>query len=73
MEGQSFELEILTPAEKARQARNNKICEEYKKLKASTNARPWRIFSALSERFGMTPTGIYFVVRDGGLYASRSI
>lgn len=69
MENPSFELNLLTPAERAKEERNTQICEDYKQMK--DKARPWRIFYALAEKYGMTATNIYNVVTNKGLYKSR--
>lgn len=69
MENPSYELNLLTPIQRAKEERNARICEDYKQMKGK--ARPWRIFSALAEKYNMTATNIYFVVTDSGLYTSK--
>lgn len=69
MENPSFELNLLTPVQRAREERDAKICADYKEMKGK--ARPWRIFSALAERYGMTATNIYYVIAGKGLYTSK--
>lgn len=65
----SYELNLLTPTERAKEERNAQIAADYTVMKGK--ARPWRIFSALAEKYNMTATGIYLVIARKGLYTSK--
>lgn len=63
------ELNLLTPNEAAKEARNKRICDDYTQMKDTV--RPWRIFAALARKYDMTITNVYYIISSKGLYKSR--
>ena len=69
METTNFELNLLTPAERARAERDAMVCADFKNLRPK--ARPWRIFNALADKYDISAMQIYNIITSNGLYSSK--
>ena len=69
METTNFELNLLTPAERARAERDARICADFKNLRPK--ARPWRIFHVLADKYEISAMQVYNIITNNNLYTPR--
>jgi len=69
METTNFELDLLTPAERARAERDRKMCAEYSSMKEM--ARPWRIFGRLADKYNISTMQVFNIITSNGLYSPK--
>lgn len=64
-------LNLLTPNEREKKQRAEAVCREYKENIATVvghGYKPWRLFRALAEKYGLTPIGVTYILKEAGLY-----
>lgn len=64
-------LELLTPKEREKRQRAEAVCKDYKEnigTVVSHGYKPFRLFRALAEKYGLTTSGVRYILRDAGLY-----
>lgn len=66
------ELDLRTPAEKRRDNRDAAICQEFIALvKQHPKAKPYRLFSVIGDRYGMSSYGVAKVLGRCGYYHTK--
>lgn len=61
--------ELMTPIEKAREAKHQAICADYATMTAQhTGAKPNRIITMIAQKHSMTIPGITNILKAKGLY-----
>lgn len=64
--------DLMTPIEKAREARHQQICAEFINMREQhPDAKPNRLISMIAQRIGMTVPGITNVLKARGLYTVK--